>query len=67
MARLETFTFRVDEEERFLLDALAENVSRTRSDALRWLIRRYFTESDLEINPIRDVQHREKFIKERMK
>ena len=39
MTRLETFTFRVDKQERQIIDALSERLKRTRSDAVRWVIR----------------------------
>lgn len=39
MTRLETFTFRVDKEEKRVIDALSERLKRTRSDAVRWVIR----------------------------
>lgn len=39
MTRLETFTFRVDKQERQIIDALSKRLQRTRSDAVRWVIR----------------------------
>lgn len=39
MARLDTFTFRVDESERIMLSRLAAYLQRTESDAVRLLIR----------------------------
>ena len=39
MTRLETFTFRVDQEEKQVIDALSRRLKRTRSDAVRWVIR----------------------------
>ena len=43
MTRLETFTFRVDKQERQIIDALSEQLKRTRSDAVRWVIREWAT------------------------
>jgi hypothetical protein len=40
MHKTERFTFKLDGEERRLLEWLARRLQRTQSDALRWLIRR---------------------------
>ena len=39
MARHNTFTFRVSKEEQQIIDALSDQLKRTRSDAVRWVIR----------------------------
>lgn len=39
MARLDTFTFRVDEEEKRLIAALSARLERNQSDAMRLLLR----------------------------
>jgi hypothetical protein len=39
MARLDTFTFRVDEEEKRLIAALSVRLERNQSDAMRLLLR----------------------------
>lgn len=39
MARYNTFTFRVSKEEQQIIDALSDQLKRTRSDAVRWVIR----------------------------
>lgn len=39
MARLDTFTFRVDEEEKQLIAALSARLERNQSDVLRLLLR----------------------------
>ncbi len=39
MARVDTFTFRVNEDERQMLEQLSVNLQRSQSDAVRLLIR----------------------------
>ena len=39
MTRKNTFTFRVSKEEQQIIDALSNKLKRTRSDAVRWVIR----------------------------
>jgi len=39
MSRVDTFTFRVNEEERRLLAWLAGRLERSQSDVMRWLLR----------------------------
>lgn len=39
MTRIQTFTFRVDKHEKQIIDALSKRLKRTRSDAVRWVIR----------------------------
>lgn len=39
MTRPDTFTFRINQAERGLLERLAQRLQRSQSDALRWLIR----------------------------
>ncbi|MCA9943729.1 MAG: hypothetical protein KC449_09625 [Anaerolineales bacterium] len=39
MARYNTFTFRVNKEEKQIIEALSNKLKRTRSDAVRWVIR----------------------------
>ena len=51
MARLNTFTFRIDEIERRLITALADCLHRTQSDAIRWLI----YESALELGIAEEI------------
>ncbi len=46
MARPDTFTFRINQAERGLLERLAQRLQRSQSDALRWLIREAVRELD---------------------
>lgn len=39
MARIDTFTFKVNRDERLLIERLAQRLQRTQSDAMRFLIR----------------------------
>ena len=39
MARYNTFTFRLNKEEKQIIEALSNKLKRTRSDAVRWVIR----------------------------
>ena len=39
MPRIDTFTFRVNDHERQLLERLATKLERTQSDVVRWLVR----------------------------
>ena len=51
MARYNTFTFRVNKEEKQIIEALSNKLKRTRSDAVRWVIReaaQALTEEDSE-------------------
>lgn len=51
MTRKNTFTFRVSKEEQQIIDALSNKLKRTRSDAVRWVIReaaQALTEEDSE-------------------
>jgi hypothetical protein len=49
MSRVDTFTFRVNTDERRILAALADKLQRSQSDAVRWLIRKSARELDIEI------------------
>ena len=46
MTRPDTFTFRINQAERGLLERLSQRLQRTQSDALRWLIREAIRELD---------------------
>lgn len=46
MTRPDTFTFRINQAERGLLERLAQGLQRSQSDALRWLIREAVREMD---------------------
>lgn len=46
MTRPDTFTFRINQTERGLLERLAQGLQRSQSDALRWLIREAVREMD---------------------
>ena len=45
MARIDTFTLRVNPEERRMIDALARRLERTQSDAIRVVLRRAAVEA----------------------
>ena len=50
MKRVSTFTFRVNNEERRLISALAEILQRSQSDAVRWIVRQAANEFNLADN-----------------
>ncbi len=47
MARIETFTFRVNADERHLLAKVADRMERTESDVVRLLVRKAARELDV--------------------
>ena len=62
MARMDTFTFRVDEEEKRLLAALASRLQRNQSDTMRLLLRESaqalgIIGQDKEPTFLQEVQH----------
>lgn len=54
MPRLDTFTFRISPEESQLLDRLAEHLERSKSDAMRFILRQ--TVRELESTEIEQEQ-----------
>jgi len=63
MSRIDTFTFRVNPNERRLLAALAERLQRSQSDAVRWLVREaacelgvFVTDDGGRAGPVREAQ-----------
>ena len=58
MARLDTFTFRINQNERHMIEKLAANLQRSRSDSVRLLIREAVTQLNTAVSePSREVQH----------
>ena len=49
MARLETFTFRVDDEERKMITRLSKRLQRSQSDSVRLLIREAYQQLDTAV------------------
>ncbi len=49
MTRLDTFTFRVDDEERNMIARLSKRLQRTQSDAVRLLVREAFQQLDTAV------------------
>jgi uncharacterized protein YcaQ len=50
MRRKDTFTFRVNETERQVIEQIADKLERSQSDAVRWLIRESARQMGLEKN-----------------
>ena len=52
MTRLDTFTFRVDDEERKMIIGLSNKLQRSQSDAVRWILREAFKQLEESVNSL---------------
>ena len=59
MARRDTFSFRVNERERQMLETLAEKLQRTQSDAVRLLVREAVAQLEPESTAAGDGDQRQ--------
>lgn len=52
MARMNTFTFRVNKQEQQMIEVLARRLQRTQSDAVRLLVREAFQQLDTVVSNV---------------
>jgi len=64
MARIKTFTFRINAQELEIISELSKQLQRSRSDALRWILKQAHsqldTNPDLAVDQPEEVQHESK-------